>query len=191
MPSQPYGPVPIGDNAVEEIIFAPILPDSQDGLYTEDEDGGAYEDYQFRTTINYHDGKLQLPLASSTTDYDCVVVQVAKPWAELTVKWIAEKLGPRPKLPHPYPEDPNIVLLDAVFETDEAAADGDGAQLSWKVMGVYRYAVRRRAGLGLTPSRVPWTVPEALQGQGYNSGDFVQGLIDTTLNASNPFQTPP
>jgi len=116
------------------------------GLLSADHLESPYAVYKIRTTYEWENGTVLLPVASSAADgspIEAAISQLSSPYGFKIVEWEAVRRGQPPKLPDPEPEDDNQVLAKHRITFDSADLAADLATETFRASGFYIYLLKK------------------------------------------------
>lgn len=98
-----------------------------------------YPVYDVTARYELKTGLVQMPVAGPKGT-PARIVRLTSPTTLKTISWVVQRVGERPRLPHPDTGDPNDVLLYMDVYFPNPVLQPDGLRLSWLAQGVYVYA---------------------------------------------------
>lgn len=102
----------------------------------------AYNDYTIVTLYQERTGKYQMPVCGPVGSAAAIVKAHAAA-ATKTVRWVAQRVGQLPVLPHPDPGNEGETLIYKNIDTAAPVPQPNGLTLAFQVTGTYVYALDR------------------------------------------------
>jgi hypothetical protein len=176
----------VEDFPAATVSFGPLGTDDNNALYVP-ETSGIFSDYVINSRYEKDWHIYMMPITSPNGFQGASVAfaQLASFTALWIVDWTAERAGDQPKVPQPWSNDPNWVLMDEHYGPSMLSLMGDGVTPIWRLSGTYVYGAKNPSTAMPYYPRPPWM--EDVFDRTIDANKFTPFLIDVPSGAGTSF----